>query len=97
MFPVVPREVLSRRQHSAAEIGFTLALCGLVKATVMAVRLQISPSKVLGFDAMTGWVTLRRCAKAVKTWCLFSSFKTPPPQITARLEQLHIPWRVRTP
>lgn len=73
VFLVVPREVLPRRQYSAAAIGFALALWGLVKATAMAVRLQISPSKVLGFDAMTGWVTLRRWAKAVKTRCLFPS------------------------
>ncbi|MFS8065945.1 MAG: hypothetical protein ACMG6S_06200 [Byssovorax sp.] len=81
---VVPREVLPRRQYSAAAIGFALALWGLVKATALAVRLQISPSTVIGFDAITGWVTLRRWAKAVKTRGLFSSVPAAGPSATLR-------------
>ena len=50
----------------------------------MAVRLQINPSTVLGFDAMTGWVTLRRWAKAVKNGCLFSSVPAAGPSATLR-------------
>ena len=84
VFLVVPREVLPRRQYSAAAIGFALAVWGLVKATAMAVRLQISPSTVLGFEAMTGWVTLRRWAKAVKNGCLFSSVPAAGPSATLR-------------
>lgn len=84
VFLVVPREVLPRRQYSAAAIGFALALWGLVKATAIAVRFQISPSTVLGFDAMTGWVTLRRWAKAVKSRCLFSSVPAAGPSATLR-------------
>jgi hypothetical protein len=84
VFLVVPREVLPRRQYSAAAIGFALALWGLVQATAIAVRLQISPSTVLGFDAMTGWVTLRRWAKAVKNGCLFSSVPAAGPSATLR-------------
>ena len=84
VFLVVPREVLPRRQYSAAAIGFALALWGLVKATAIAVRLQISPSTVLGFDAMTGWVTLRRWAKAVKTRSLFCSAPAAGPSATLR-------------
>ena len=84
VFLVVPREVLPRRQYSAAAIGFALALWGLVGLTAIAVRLQISPSKVLGFDAMTGWVTLRRWAKAVKTRCLFPSVPAAGPSATLR-------------
>ena len=84
VFLVVPREVLPRRQYSAAAIGLALALWGLVKATAIAVRLQISPSTVLGFDAMTGWVTLRRWAKAVKTGGLFSSVPAAGPSATLR-------------
>src|SRR5580698_6077419 len=66
VFLVVPREVLPRRQYSAAAIGLALALWGLVQATALAVRLRVSPATALGFDAMAGWVTLRRWAKAVK-------------------------------
>lgn len=85
VFLVVPREVLPRRQYSAAAIGFALALWGLVGLTTIAVRLQISPSTVLGFDAMTGWVTLRRWAKAVKTRCLFPSVPAAEPSATLRV------------
>jgi hypothetical protein len=84
VFLVVPREVLPRRQYSAEAIGFALALWGLVKATALAVRLQISPSSVIGFEAMTGWVTLRRWAKAVKNRCLFSSVPAAGPSATLR-------------
>jgi hypothetical protein len=84
VFLVVPREVLPRRQYSAAAIGFALALWGLVGLTATAVRLRINPSKVLGFDAMTGWVTLRRWAKAVKTRCLFPSVPAAGPSATLR-------------
>ena len=84
VFLVVPREVLPRRQYSAAAIGLALALWGLVKATATAVRLRISPSTVLGFDAMTGWVTLRRWAKAVKARVLFPSVPSAEPSSTLR-------------
>ena len=70
---VVPREVLPRRQYSASAIGLALALWGLVQATALVVRRRISPATALGFDAMTGWVTLRRWASAVKERRLFAS------------------------
>ena len=70
---VVPREVLPRRQYSAAAIGLAFALWGLAQATALAVRLRVSPATALGFDAMAGWVTLRRWAKAVKERRLFAS------------------------
>jgi len=55
-----------------------------VNATAIAVRLRICPSTVFGFAAMTGWVTLRRWAKAVKTRCLFSGVPPAPPSATLR-------------
>lgn len=81
---VVPREVLPRRQYSAAAIGFALALWGLVQATALAVRLRVNPATTLGFDAMTGWVTLRRWAKAVKQGRLFASVPAAGPSATLR-------------
>jgi hypothetical protein len=81
---VVPREVLPRRRYSAAAIGFALALWGLVQATALAVRLRVSPAKVVGFDAMAGWVTLRRWAKAVQQRRLFASVPTAGPSATLR-------------
>jgi hypothetical protein len=84
LFLVVPREVLPRRQYSAAAIGLALALWGLVQATALAVRLRVSPATSLGFDAMAGWVTLRRWAKAVKQRRLFASAPVAGPSATLR-------------
>ena len=84
MFLVVPREVLPRRQYSAAAIGLALALWGLVQATALAVRLRVSPATTLGFNAMAGWVTLRRWAKAVKRRPLPLGAGPPGPSATLR-------------
>jgi hypothetical protein len=65
--------VLPRRQYSAGAIGLALALWGLVHATAVTVRLRVSPAAALGFEAMAGWVTLRRWAKAVKSRRLFAT------------------------
>lgn len=81
---VVPREVLARRQYSASAIGLALALWGLMQATALAVRLRVSSAMALGFDAMTGWVTLRRWAKAVKQGRLFASVPAAGPSATLR-------------
>jgi hypothetical protein len=81
---VVPREVLPRRQYSASAIGLALALWGLVRATALAVRRRVSPSKQLGFAAMVGWVTLRRWAKAVRQRDLFASTLPAGPSATLR-------------
>lgn len=81
---VVPREVLPRRRYSASAIGFALAFWGLVQATASAVRDWISPATVRGFDAMTGWVTLRRWARAVKQRRLFASVPAAGPSATLR-------------
>lgn len=84
LFLVVPREVLPRRRYSAAAIGFALALWGLVRATALTVRHRVSPAKAFGFDATTGWVTLRRWAKAVKERRLFASVPAAGPSATLR-------------
>jgi hypothetical protein len=81
---VVPREVLPRRHYSAAAIGFALALWGLVRATALAVRRRVSPAKEVGFNAMTGWVTLRRWAKAVRQRDLLPSSLSAGPSATLR-------------
>jgi hypothetical protein len=81
---VVPREVLPRRQYSAAAIGFALALWGLLQATALAVRRRVNPAATLGFDAMAGWVTLRRWARAVKQQRLFASVPAAGPSATLR-------------
>ncbi|HEY5295332.1 MAG TPA: transposase family protein [Gaiellaceae bacterium] len=81
---VVPREVLPRRQYSAAAIGYALALWGLMQATALVVRRRISSAATLGFDAMSGWATLRRWAKAVRHGRLFASVPAADPAATLR-------------
>jgi hypothetical protein len=76
--------VLPRRQYSAAAIAFALALWGLAWATALAVRRRVSPAKELGITAMTGWVTLRRWAKAVRQRDLFPSTPSAAPSATLR-------------
>ncbi len=62
---VVPREIRARRLYSAAAIGLALALWGLAGKTSTEVRRLISPASIVGETAATGWVTLRRWARAV--------------------------------
>jgi len=70
---VVPRGVMGRWQYSAAAVGLALALWGLVGATAAAVRLRISPSRIVGETAASGWATLQRWARAVRDGDLFPS------------------------
>ena len=86
---VVPQEVLPRRQYSAAAIGCALALWGLVKATALVVRRRISAAATLGFDAMSGWATLRRWAKAVRARRLFASVPAAASSATLRQVAAH--------
>lgn len=76
--------MLPRRRYSASAIGFALAFWALVQATALAVRLRVSPATAHGFDAMTGWVTLRRWARAVKEGRLFASVPAAGPSATLR-------------
>ncbi len=84
MILVVPREVCGRRVYSASAIGFALALWGLVLATAAEVRRRVSPAKVVGDAAVTGWSTLRRWARAVARGRLFPSAPDPGPSASLR-------------
>ena len=81
---VVPCEVSPRRQYSAAAIGLALALWGLLGATAAQVRRRVSPAKVLGVAAASGWASLRRWAKAVRRGALFPSTPSSGPLATLR-------------
>ena len=81
---VVPREVRARRLYSAAAIGLALALWGLGHAAASEVRRRISPTTILGDAAVTGWVTLRRWARAVAQRRLFAATPLPAPGATLR-------------
>ncbi|MGK3997599.1 hypothetical protein [Sorangium sp. So ce1024] len=81
---VVPRGVLGRRVYSAAAIGFALALWGLALATAAEVRRRVSPAKILGDSAATGWATLRRWARDVAQRGLFADAPDPGPSASLR-------------
>lgn len=74
---VVPRGVRARRLYSVSAIGFALALWGLLQATAAEVRRRVNPATILGATAATGWVTLRRWARAVATKRLFPTVPLP--------------------
>lgn len=81
---VVPREMLPRRQYSASAIGLALALWGLVLATASEVRQRVSPAKVVGFNAVMRWVTLRRWTQAVAERRLLPAVPSAPARATLR-------------
>lgn len=83
---VVPQEILARRLYSASAIGLALALWALAQATAAQVRRRISPAKIVGPTAASGWATLRRWARAVQHKKLFAS--TPAPRRDATLRQV---------
>lgn len=81
---VVPRGVHGRRVYSASAIAFALALWGLVLATAAEVRRRVSPAKIVGDTAVTGWTTLRRWARDVARGRLFASAPDPPASASLR-------------
>jgi hypothetical protein len=81
---VVPHEVRGRRMYSVAAIGLALALWGLAQATAARVRRLVCPAKLLGPTAVTGWVTLRRWARAVARRHIFPSSPDPGPSASLR-------------
>lgn len=81
---VVPREVRGRRVYSASAIGFALALWGRALATAAEVRRRVSPAKIVGDAAVTGWATLRRWARDVACRRLFPSAPDPGPSASLR-------------
>jgi hypothetical protein len=83
---VVPQEMLARRLYSVSAIGLALALWALAQATAAQVRRRVSPAKIVGSTAASGWATLRRWARAVQHKKLFAS--TPAPRQGATLRQV---------
>ena len=81
---VVPFEVVAGRLYSASAIGFALALWGLVVTTAARVRQRVCPARVLGATAASGWVTLRRWARAVARGELFPSVPGAGPSASLR-------------
>jgi hypothetical protein len=86
---VVPREVRSRRLYSASAIGFALALWALVQASAAEVRRRVSPARIVGPTAATGWATLRRWARDVARGRLFPLVQDPGPGRSLRSLAAH--------
>lgn len=86
---VVPAEVLPRRLYTASAIALALTLFGVLGLSARAVRARVSPWRILGAAAATGWATLRRWVDAVRGGLLWSCIRPAPPiwsrrQIAAR-------------
>lgn len=81
---VVPRAMLPRRWYSASAIALALAMYGIECAAPAKIRRQVSPFKVIGYRAATGWVTLDRWADAVRAGDLFSQVRPTPAGFTRR-------------
>ena len=63
---VGPRGLLGRRLYSAAAIALALARWALLAQSAAEVRGQVSPWRVVGTAAATGWAALRRWARALR-------------------------------
>lgn len=81
---VVPRAMLARRWYSGSAIALALALYGIERSAPAAVRRRVSPFKVVGDRAATGWVTLGRWADAVRAGRLFTQVRPSPAGFTRR-------------
>ena len=81
---VVPRTMLPRRWYSSSAIALALGLYGIERAAPAAVRGRVSPFKVVGHRAATGWVTLGRWADAIRAGGLSSRVRPSPPGFTRR-------------
>jgi hypothetical protein len=81
---VVPRAMLPRRWYSGSAIALALALYGIEHAAPTTIRRRVSPFKVVGYRAATGWVTLGRWVDAVRAGRLFPQVRPSPTEFTRR-------------
>lgn len=81
---VVPRGVLRGRHYSAGAIGLALALFGVVRLPLAAVRSRVSPWAVVGETAAATWGTVRRWLRAIRQHRLFRWIRPAPATWTAR-------------
>jgi hypothetical protein len=75
---VGPASILRKRLYSGPAIAWALALYGLLKYRVTAVRYSTSPWRVLGAAALGGWHSLRRWLFAVRTGVLWPQLRGTP-------------------
>ena len=81
---VVPSEVMPRRLYTASAIAWALGLYGLLKESATEVRTRVCPWRIVGVAA-TGWITLRRWIRAVRSQRLWRCVRSLPANATARM------------
>ena len=81
---VVPRSVVGRRLYSAGAIALALAAWAVNGQTPTAVRGRVSPHRLVGPTAASGWASLRRWARAVRAGRLFPVVRASPESATLR-------------
>lgn len=68
---VAPSEALTARLYTASAIAWALALYGLQKLAVAAIRKLVSPMLIVGATSAASWLTLRRWCRDVASSRLF--------------------------
>ena len=81
---VVPAEVTARRHYSASAIALAVALFGVTGLAQSEVRQRVSPWRIVGATAATGWAALRRWIRAIKDGALFAGVRASPASFTLR-------------
>jgi hypothetical protein len=76
--------MLPRRWYSASAIALALALYGIERAAPVTVRRRVSPFRIVGYRAATGWVTLGRWAEAIRAGRLFARVRPCPGRFSRR-------------
>jgi transposase len=81
---VLPRGVVRRRLYSAGAIAIALALWAVTGLAPAAVRARVSPHRIVGPTAASGWASLRRWSRAVRAERLFPVVRALPAGATLR-------------
>ena len=81
---VVPSEIMPKRLYTASAIAWALGLYGLLNESAAKVRARVSPWRIVGVAA-TGWITLRRWVRALRSQSLWRCIRPLPAQATARI------------
>ena len=81
---VGPRGLQRRRLYSAGAVALALALYGLAALPAVEVRHRVSPLRIVGATAASGWASLRRWCRAVRAGRLFPAVRALPAEATLR-------------
>jgi hypothetical protein len=81
---VGPRGPVRCRLYSAGAIALALALYGVAGLAPAEVRGRVSPLRIVGPSAASGWASLRRWCRAVRAQRLFPAVRSLPGDATLR-------------